>query len=322
MNPEEPSPERTGFSRRSKLRGGGFFARDAREILWDGMDFLEQRPKLRLRLYVGIPLAALAIAAAFWGHSMWSRAHAIRIGRQWLAAGKLDRAMISAKGALSAAPDAPDAWAFAAAVEWRLGDKALATEDLKKASELSRNKPDAVIAWAEAAVLAGDTDSARKALDMLPPGFLEHSARAERAMGEWFRRTGAYREAVARFEAALKLDRQASAASSQSTRFPWAHPPLHKRRRGSQAGRGAAHPRIGRPRAGRRPPGSSSPTRFTSTTARRSPLDPILSKNPRVTMGYLRLPPGRHWNPDPQAFQGLLKDLKAASGKNPIAWPR
>jgi tetratricopeptide (TPR) repeat protein len=294
-------------------------SRDAREIFWDGLDFLDQNPKLRRGLYVGVPLATLAIVAGFWGYAQWSRTHAIAIGRQWLAAGKLDRAEIAIKDALSAAPDAPESWQLAAALAWKRGMKAQAVDDLRKAAFLSHDLADAVIAWAEAAILADDSDEAGRALSLLAPGELSRSARAERAKGEWLRRKGAYGEAAERFQAALDLDRHASVPSLAFDEVPLGVTLLSTGKAGDHK-RGVELLSLW----------SSDPT-WGAQALRELLADAIrhndnlamprwaeaLSRHPRFSVGDIYACLQGTTDSDPPRFQAMLRSLKEASGSNP-----
>lgn len=192
----------------------------AREHFWDLLDLLDRRPKLKRNLLVGIPAAVAIVAAGYWGHSQWSRTHALAIGRQWLAAGRLDRAAIAARSVLRAAPRAPASWQFAAAVAWKCGMKAQALDDLQTAATLSQDLPEALLDWADAAILAEDSAQAGRALALLPPGEAGRSGRAARTTGEWLRRKGSVGEAAGQFQHAVDLDRQASLPSLAIDEIP------------------------------------------------------------------------------------------------------
>jgi tetratricopeptide (TPR) repeat protein len=288
-------------------------------MVWNEMDVLEQRPKLRRRLFLGVALAVLAAAAGFWGHWEWSRFHAIRVGRQWLEAGRLDRAEVSARGALRAAPKVPEAWQFAADVAWRRGAKGLAVADLEKAASLSHDSPDAVLAWAEAALLAGDVDGAGKALSFLTPAEQASSSRAERAKGELLRRRGSYSEAAGLFQSALDLDRHASAPSVGIDEVPLGVARVSTGNESDHARgvglltRWSVDPRWGAQAL--RELLADAIHHGDQPAASRWAL--ALSIDPRFTLGDIFACLRGTAGSDPRLFQALLVSLKKASGTNP-----
>jgi tetratricopeptide (TPR) repeat protein len=294
-------------------------SRDAREFLWDGLDFWESSPRLRRGVYVAVPLAALAIAAGIWGRAHWSRNHAVAIGRQWLAAGRLDRAEIATRDAIRAEPTAPEPWQLAAAVAWRLGMKAAAVDDLRKAAYLSHNQPDAVIAWADAAILANYSDQAGEALSLLSSDELTHSAGAERAKGEWLRRKGSYGDAIDQFQAALDLDRDASRASLAIDEIPLGVALLHTGSGGDHA-RGEA---LLEKWSGDAAWGAPALRELLADAIRRNDhlamprWAEALSRQPRFSLGDVFACLQGVAVADPPRFQALLRSLEQATAGNP-----
>jgi Tfp pilus assembly protein PilF len=287
-------------------------------MLWDGLDFMDKRPGLKLGLVIGVPLAALAIGAAFWGHSRWSKTHASETGLRWLAAGRLDRAGISSAQALRDAPSAPQSWQLAADLAWRKGMKAQAVNDLRSAALLSRDSPDAVIAWAEAAVLAGEGEEAGRALALLAPDGLLHSARAQRVKGEWLRRRGAWGEAAACFRAAGDLDRRASARPLAINEIPLGVTLLSSggagdRERGvALLARWAPDPSWGA-QALRALLGDALRRGDRTAMAR---LAGALSRHPRFTVGDVPDCLRGCVDSDPQGFQAMVRAIEKESAGN------
>ncbi len=296
-----------------------WYSQDVRDMYWNELDVLEQKPKLRLRLYVGVPLAILAIASGLWGHWEWSRYHAIRVGRQWLEAGRLDRAEIAAKGALRAAPKVPEAWQFAAAVAWQRGAKGLAVADLGNAATLSHYSPDAVLGWAEAALLAGDVDGAGKALSFLTAAEQASSSRAARARGDLLRRQGSFSQAAGQFQAALDLDRRASAPSLGIDEVPLGVALLSTGNESDHA-RGVG---LLTQWSGDRLWGAQALRELLADAIRRddqpaaSRWAVALSINPHFTLGDIFACLRGTAASDPKSFQALLVSLERASGNNP-----
>ena len=321
----EPDPAKVPSGRRRYQRVSAAFgaarrlvSRGPRAVLWDGLDFLDKHPRLKRGLLVGIPLAVLVIVAGAWGYSRWSRSHSIAIGRQWLEAGRLDLAEISAQRAVSVAPDSPEAWQLAAAVAWRRGMKAQSVDDLQKAATLSHDLPDAVIAWAEAAVLADDSDGADKAFSLLAPDELNRSSRAERARGEWLRRKGSAGGAVERFQAALDLDSRASVSSLAIDEVPLGLMLLSTGKvEDHERGVGLLTHWSGDPVWG-----APALRELLADAIRREDHPAMtrwagaLSRHPRFALGDIFDCLRGTAVSDPQTFQAMLRTLKDASGTN------
>jgi tetratricopeptide (TPR) repeat protein len=322
--PHDPEPETSapGKFRRITSAFGAFHrwtSRDSREFLWDGLDFWEESPRLRRGVYVTVPLAVLAIAAGIWGHAHWSRNHAVAIGRQWLAAGRLDRAEIATRDAIRAAPTAPEPWQLAAAVAWRLGMKAAAVDDLRKAAFLSHNQPGAIIAWADAAILADYSDQAGAALALLTPDELSGSAGAERAKGEWLRRKGSYGDAIEEFQAALDLDRNASRPSLAIDEIPLGVALLYSGKAGDHE-RGVA---LLDKWSGDAAWGAPALRELLADAIRHNDHVAMprwaeaLGRHPRFSMGDVSACLQGIAVSDPERFQAMLRSLEQATAGNP-----
>jgi Tfp pilus assembly protein PilF len=186
-----------------------FMARDSREHLWALLDSLEARPVLRRILLIGLPALVIAVGFSVWEYRNWSRTNSIRIARQWLDAGRLDRAGAAVQDALSAEPELPASWQLASELAWREGNKSASVGYAKKAAVVSQYQADQVVAWGEASILADDPDQAKEALLQLDPTIARTMPRALRISGEIARRAGLFAEARDRFKAALLADTDA-----------------------------------------------------------------------------------------------------------------
>ena len=184
-------------------------ARDSREHLWAFLDVLDARPGLKKALQVGLPSLLLVAGLAFWGYRHWSQTNSLRIARQWLNAGRLDRAAAAVQSALEVKPELPESWALASELAWRKGNHAVAVGYARKAAVVSSYRPDEVIAWAEASILSDDVDQAQEALGFLNSTTAHGSPRALRVSGELARRSGQFAVARDDFQAALAADRAA-----------------------------------------------------------------------------------------------------------------
>ena len=89
----------------------------------------------------------------------------LRLGRLLLAAGKLDRALITSDTTLALAKDAPDVLAFRAAVLYKLDNKAGAIEHANAALAKDPNNVDALVVLATERLVAKDADKAIEYLD-------------------------------------------------------------------------------------------------------------------------------------------------------------
>jgi Flp pilus assembly protein TadD len=196
---EEPIRRRPGIVRR-------FLRRDGRDHLWAALDFLDARPSVRKFLYFGVPALALAAAGSVWEYQNWARNNSVRIARQWLEAGRLDRAGPAINEALTDEPSMPESWRLASEFAWRRGSKEASVEFARKAALVSRYDGPNSLAWAEAALLAGDLESAKEAIGYVDPSFARRSSRALRVQGEIARREGRNADAVIRFSEAAQLD--------------------------------------------------------------------------------------------------------------------
>jgi predicted Zn-dependent protease len=195
-------------------------ARDSREHLWAFLDSLDARPALKRTLIVGLPSLIIAAGLGIWGYQSWARTNAVRIARQWLDAGRLDRASVAIQDALRNEPDMPASWRLASDLSWREGNRAASVDYAKRAAEVSRYQADYVLSWAEASILSDDAEQAQLAESYLDPATARSSARALRLEGEIARRGRRFAEARDHFQAALNEDTRAGAQSPAVDEVP------------------------------------------------------------------------------------------------------
>jgi tetratricopeptide (TPR) repeat protein len=203
----EPPPPRRAFRSLRRIA-----ARGPREQLWAFLDLLDARPALKRALLIGLPVIAIAAGLGAWGYRRWARHNSVRIARQWLDAGRLDRAGAAVRDALATEPGLPASWRLASELAWRKGNRAASVEYAKRAAAVSGYGTDEVLAWAEASVLSGDADEAEDAEAYLDPS-ARQTPRALRLAGEVARRGRRFAAARDDFQAALREDISAGAQS-------------------------------------------------------------------------------------------------------------
>ncbi|HZZ19140.1 MAG TPA: hypothetical protein VFE25_07220 [Opitutaceae bacterium] len=220
--PKKPkdSDPKAAYPSESSASMKRFASRSARDHLWAFLDVMDEKPRLKRGLMLGVPILIIALGAGYWGYHRWARTNAVRIARQWLEAGRLDRASAAISDALENEPDLPASWGLASELAWRKGNKAASVDYARRAALVSRYGPDEVVAWAEAAILAGDEDKAREALSYLDPLAAKQLPRALRVSAELARRSGRFTEARDAFEAALKADTEAGSKSVATDEVP------------------------------------------------------------------------------------------------------
>jgi tetratricopeptide (TPR) repeat protein len=212
-DPQSASPRKAGGSLRR------FITRDARDHLWAVLDLLDARPLMKKTLLVGVPALVIAGGLGAWGYHNWARTNSLRIARQWLDAGRLDRARIAVQNALATEPALPASWRLASELAWKMGNRAASAEYAKRAAGVSRYQADDVIAWAEAAILSDDIGQAREAETFLDTT-AQASPRALRLAGEIARRGGRFAEARDKFQEALQADTDAGLTAPAMDEVP------------------------------------------------------------------------------------------------------
>jgi hypothetical protein len=210
--PDKPDPK-AAYPTQSSASMKRFASRSARDHLWSFLDLMDEKPGLKKGLIFGIPTLVLVLGLGFWGYHNWARSNAVRIARQWLEAGRLDRASVAIEDAIENEPDLPATWTLASDLAWRKGNKAATIDYARRAAIVSRYSAGDVVSWAEAAVLAGDDDRAREAMSYLDPASARQLPRALRVSGELARRGARYVEARDDFDAALQADVKAQSKS-------------------------------------------------------------------------------------------------------------
>ena len=200
---EETSSPFTKKWRRRRARVSAFHLRD---YWWQFLDAWENRRALRRTVYAAILIGGLAVATWIWIYPWWFERNAISMARQWLVAGRLDRAPAAVRQALENAPGHPESWQLAADLARRLKNQPLAVEYSRHAASLAPGTPDLALAWAADALLADQPEVAEKALATLSAEDLANSSHAQRILGELARRRVQLTPARDYFEAALRLD--------------------------------------------------------------------------------------------------------------------
>jgi tetratricopeptide (TPR) repeat protein len=212
-NPRPASTKKAEFSLRRFMTRGG------RDHLWAFLDYLDERRALKRTLLIGLPAFVIATAFGVWGYQHWARNNAVRIARQWLDAGRLDRAGEAIQNALVTEPEVPASWRLASELAWRLGNRAASVEYAQKAAIVSRYQADDVLAWADASILSDDAEEALEAESFLDPT-ARSSPRALRLAGEIARRMQLFADSRDQFQAALQADTAAGAPSLAIDEIP------------------------------------------------------------------------------------------------------
>lgn len=204
----DPKLERTvpPFPNRLQRTRTRLSAFNLRDYWWRLLDFFEASRLARIGLYAAAFGLVAGAAAWFWVYPAWQKRNSIKIAREWLAAGQLRYAAEAAQKAAAVAPESPEPWTIAAELARLGGQRDKTLQYTRRAAELSPDDPDAGIALAAAALQAGQPAEAATALAKLPAEAVAASPEAQRILGEMARRDLRLTEALAHFEAALKLD--------------------------------------------------------------------------------------------------------------------
>ncbi len=212
-DPESPHPAKASRSLRR------FITRDGREHLWAFLDLLDARPVLKKMLLIGVPVLVIAAGFGVWGYKNWARTNSLRIARQWLDAGRLDRAGIAVRDALVTQPGLPATWRLASELAWKMGNREASVEYAKRAAVVSQYRRDDVLSWAEASILSDDVEQTQEAETFLDTTS-RASPRAQRLAGEIARRGQHFEDARDRFQAALQADTAEGAQSPAIDEIP------------------------------------------------------------------------------------------------------
>lgn len=183
-----------------------FAAFHLRDVWWRLLDFFEASRTARLGLYLAAAMLVAGGSVWYWAYPAWTRRSAVRIAREWLAAGQLHYAAEAVQKAAIADPTNPEPWLIAAELARLGGQKTKALEYSRRAVGLAPANPPAVIAWAAAALRADQPVEAEHALNGLPIEFQAGSPHVQRLRGELARREQRLTPARNYFEVARRLE--------------------------------------------------------------------------------------------------------------------
>ena len=186
---------------RAQLNGFHF-----RDVWWQFLNLWEAHRWLRRTAYGLLAAAVLAAGLWLWAYPVWLRRNAIKMSREWIAAGNLLQAAEMVQKAMSLMPDEPEPWQLAAELCRLSGLKLQAVGYASRAARLAPENPDLTLGWAAEALRANLPEEADKALDKLPPEVFMHSPFALRLRGELARRQLRLNVALGCFETALRLE--------------------------------------------------------------------------------------------------------------------
>ena len=195
------SPDSRWLRWRAQLNGFHF-----RDHWWQLLNLWEAQRWLRRVAYGLIATAVLAAGLWIWAYPVWIRRNAIKMSREWIAAGNLRQAAEMVQKAMTLMPDEPEPWQLAAELCRLSGLKKQAVGYAQRAARMAPDNPDLTLAWAAEALRANMNEEADKALDKLPPEVFMHSPTALRLRGELARRQLRLTVALGCFETALRLE--------------------------------------------------------------------------------------------------------------------
>jgi Tfp pilus assembly protein PilF len=180
-------------------------AANPRDRLWDFLNAFEENRRFRT-LFLGtlVLFGVLVVCAVVFG-PRWRENSAIAVARQWLVAGKLDRAEEAISVALTRAPHRVEAWQVAADHARSAGMRKKAVTFRRQAVLLRPSDTALILDWAGEAVAAENFSEAEIALGKLPADFRVGSAWAQRLVGEMAKRRGDLVTALRQFETAVRL---------------------------------------------------------------------------------------------------------------------
>ena len=196
-----PFPDSRWLRWRAQLNGFHF-----RNHWWQLLNLWEAHRWLRRMAYGLITAAVVAAGLWLWAYPVWIRRNAIKMSREWIAAGNLLRAAEMVQKAMNLMPDEPEPWQLAAELCRLSGLKVQAVGYAARAAKLAPENPDLALGWAAEALRANLPDEADKALDKLPPEVFMQSPTALRLRGELARRQLHMNVALGCFETALRLE--------------------------------------------------------------------------------------------------------------------
>jgi tetratricopeptide (TPR) repeat protein len=177
-----------------------------RERVGDFFNAFEENRSLRRKCLGALLLIGVFAGTGWWLMPRWRERSSIRVARQWLGAGKLDRAGEAVRDALARAPQRVEAWQVAAEYARALGQKQKAAAYLRQAAALRPADIELELDWAAAGIVAGNLVEAEGVIKGIPADARARSARAERLAGEIARQRGDVTAARLHFESAVRLE--------------------------------------------------------------------------------------------------------------------
>ncbi len=177
-----------------------------RDYWWKSLDVFESSRAARISLYLTACAVVIGGMLWFWAYPWWNKRNAVKMAREWLAAGRYKNAVEAVQQAMIVAPENPEPWQIAAELARLGGQKEKAVEYAHHAANLAPEDSELLIAWAAAALRADMTDEASRALDRVTADERAKSSAAQRVLGELARRQFRFTAAEGHFEAAARLD--------------------------------------------------------------------------------------------------------------------
>jgi Tfp pilus assembly protein PilF len=194
------------FARRPRPGGHRLGRLDPREWWWWLLDLFEASRAARIALYLAAAGVVTGAALWIWVYPVWTKRNALKIAREWLAAGQVRYAAEAAQQAAVVAPESPEPWQISAELARLGGQYEMAARYSRRAAELAPSDTDILIQWAADAVRANLPVEADEALDRLPVEVQAGSPHAQRLRGELARRQMRLTAARGYFETALRLE--------------------------------------------------------------------------------------------------------------------
>ena len=188
---------------RAKARLAVFHLRDH---WWQLLDLWEARRGMRRASYGLLVTLVILVGLRIWAYPWWTERNAVKMAREWMAAGRYKYAAEAVQQAMIVAPKSPEPWQIAAELARLGGQNDKAVEYAHHAANLAPENPELEVAWAAAALRADMVDEAGHALDQMTGEDRAKSAAAQRLLGELARRQKLFTAAKDHFEAAMRLD--------------------------------------------------------------------------------------------------------------------
>jgi len=201
-DPERTIPPFGGRPQRWASRINDFRLRD---LWWLILDRWESHRSFRWLVALLGVVTLLAAATWIWFYPWWEKRTAVKVAREWLAAGQYRYAADAAQRAAKLSPASPEPWLVAAELAQIGGQAEQAVTYAREAAARAPDRPAVVLTWAANALRAGQIEECERALAALPADVAVASAEALRLRGEIARREGRLTTAQGYFESALRL---------------------------------------------------------------------------------------------------------------------